>query len=133
MAEESCTFIRMIAEKKRMQKEFQQEYMKLGKTSIFSNVNDDPETIYNLYKQKDEIEQAIDALKNELEKDKSYLSDGDSMRGYFFVSFLSLYLYYSIFMLIRGADPKHKLSMNELLCTKVAEYLSTFRSCLWHG
>ena len=115
MAEESSTLIRMIAEKKRIQKEFQQEYMKFGKISILSNVKDDPETIYNLYKQREEIEQAFDAMKNELENDKSYLSDDDSLRGYFFVSFLSLYLYYSIFVLIRAADLTNKLSVKDVL------------------
>ncbi len=115
MAEESSTFIRMIAEKRRTQKEFQSEYTKFGKISILSNVNDDPETIYNLYKQREEIEQAFDAMKNELENDKSYLSDDDSLRGYFFVSFLSLYLYYSIFVLIRAADLTNKLSVKDVL------------------
>ena len=115
MAEESSTFIRMIAEGKRKQKEFQSEYMKFGKISILSNLKDDPQTIYNLYKQREEIEQAFDAMKNELENDKSYLGDDDSLRGYFFVSFLSLYMYYSIFVLIRAADLTSKLSVKDVL------------------
>ena len=115
MAEESSTLIRMIAEGRRKQKEFLSEQMKFGKISILSNVKVDPETIYNLYKQREEIEQAFDAMKNELENDKSYLSDDDSLRGYFFVSFLSLYLYYSIFVLIRAADLTNKLSVKDVL------------------
>ena len=58
MAEESSTFIKMIVEKKRVQKEFDSESRKFGKISILSNVKDDPETIYGLYKQREEIEQA---------------------------------------------------------------------------
>ena len=54
-------------------------------------------------------------MKNELENDKSYLSDDDYLRGYFFVSFLSLYIYYSIFVLIRGADLTNKLSVKDEL------------------
>ena len=115
MAEESPTFIKLIAEGKRKQNEFQSEYMKFGKISILSNVKDDPETIYSLYKQREEIEQAFDAMKNELENDKSYLNDDDSLRGYFFVSFLSLYMYYSIFVLIRAADLTNKLSVKDVL------------------
>ncbi|QRF76063.1 Transposase [Thermoplasmatales archaeon] len=115
MAEESSTFIKMIAEKKRTQKEFDSESIRFGKISILSNVRDDPETIYNLYKQREEIEQAFDAMKNELENDKAYLGDDDSLRGYFFVSFLSLYLYYSVFMLIRAADLTGKLSVKDVL------------------
>ena len=81
MAEESSTFIKMIAEKKRTQREFDSESIRFGKISILSNVKEDPETIYNFYKQREEIEQAFDAMKNELENDKSYLSDEDSLRG----------------------------------------------------
>ena len=75
MAEESSTFIGMIAEGKRAQKEFDAESTKFGKISILSNVKDDPRRIYNLYMQHEEIEQAFDAMKNELENDKSYFSD----------------------------------------------------------
>jgi transposase len=115
MAEESTTFIKMIGEKKRKQSEFNAESIRFGKISILSNVRDDPEVIYNLYKQREEVEQAFDAMKNELENDKSYLSDNDSLRGYFFISFLSLYLYYSIFVLIRAADLTSKLSVKDVL------------------
>ena len=73
--EESSTFIGMIAEGNRAQKKFDAESTKFGKISILSNVKDDPRRIYNLYKQREEIEQAFDAMKNELENDKSYFSD----------------------------------------------------------
>ena len=54
-------------------------------------------------------------MKNELENDKTYLRDDDSIRGYFFVSFLSLYLYYSIFVLIRAADLTDRVSVRDAL------------------
>ena len=73
--EESSTFIGMIAEGNRAQKKFDAESTKFGKISIVSNVKDDPRRIYNLYMQHEEIEQAFDAMKNELENDKSYFSD----------------------------------------------------------
>ncbi len=41
--------------------------------------------------------------------------DDDSIRGYFFVSFLSLYLYYTIFVLIRAADLTDKISVKDAL------------------
>ena len=51
-----------------------QDQMLMAEESfIHSNMKDDPETIYNLYKQREEIEQAFGAMRNELEKDKSYL------------------------------------------------------------
>jgi transposase len=115
MAEESSNFISLIAEKKRKQSQYDQALGIFGKISILSNVKDDPQSIYMMYKQREEIEQAFDAMKNELENDKSYLRDDDSIRGYFFVSFLSLYLYYSIFVLIRAAGLTDKISVKDAL------------------
>lgn len=115
VAEESNNFISLIAEKKRKQNEYVEASRMFGKISILSNVRDDPQSIYMMYKQREEIEQAFDAMKNELENDKSYLRDDDSIRGYFFISFLSLYLYYSIFVLIRAADLTDKVSVKDAL------------------
>ncbi len=65
--------------------------------------------------QREEIEQAFNVMKNELENDKSYLGNDNSLRGYFFISFLSIYLYYSIFVLIRAADLTCKMSVKDVL------------------
>ena len=68
-----------------------------------------------IYKQREEVEEAFDATKNELENDKTYLRGDESVRGYFFVSFLSLYLYYNIFTLIRAADLTGIFSVKDVL------------------
>ena len=54
-------------------------------------------------------------MKNELENDKTYLRDDDSVRGYFFISFISLYIYYSIFVLIRAANLTDRVSVKDAL------------------
>ena len=108
-------FISMISQGKRRQSEYEAASRMFGKISILSNIRDDPESIYLMYKQREEIEQAFDAMKNELENDKAYLRDDDSIRGYFFISFLSLYLYYSIFVLIRAADLTDRISVKDAL------------------
>ena len=115
MAEESSNFISMISDGKRRQSEYDQASRIFGKISILSNIRDHPQSIYMMYKQREEIEKAFDAMKNELENDKTYLRDDDSVRGYFFISFLSLYLYYSIFVLIRAADLTDKISVKDAL------------------
>lgn len=113
--EEASTFISLISGGKRKQSEYDEESIKFGKIAIMSNVNDSPESIYLMYKQREEIEQAFDAMKNELENDRSYLRNDDSLRGYFFISFISLYLYYAIFVLIRAADLTGRFSVKDVL------------------
>ncbi len=68
-----------------------------------------------MWKDRENIEVAFDTLKNELENDKTYLDDDDAVRGYFFISFLSLYLYYKILNLLRKAELVDKISVNEVL------------------
>ena len=88
---------------------------RLGKVSILSNLDLGGEEVYGLYKGREEVEQAFDALKNELENDKLYLGDDDAVRGYFFVSFLCLYLYFRVLGLIRAAGLSDGLGVGELL------------------
>jgi transposase len=89
---------------------------RLGRVSILTNlVGCDGERVYCLYKEREAVECAFDAFKNELENDKTYLGDGDAVRGYFFVSFLCLYLYFRVLEKIRLAGLTSELSVNELL------------------
>jgi len=96
---------------------------KLGKIPILTNLDWSARRVYEFYKEKEEIEQAFDAMKNELENDKSYLGDDDAVRGYFFISFLSLYLYFRVMERIRAAGLTSKLSVNELLFQLSKVYL----------
>ncbi|MDH7507479.1 MAG: IS1634 family transposase, partial [Candidatus Thermoplasmatota archaeon] len=47
--------------------------------------------------------------------DKCYLSDDDAVRGYFFISFISLYLYFRLLGMLRQRDLVGKVSVQELL------------------
>lgn len=114
-AEEETTFIHLMNEKKRKIEEYKNESKKFGKIAILSNRDTDGETIYLMWKDRENIEVAFDALKNELENDKTYLENDDAVRGYFFISFISLYLHYKILNLLRKAKLVDKVSVNEVL------------------
>jgi transposase len=86
----------------------------LGKISVLSSMSEDGGKIYRLYKQREEIEQAFDVMKDELENDKSYLSDDYALRGYF-ISFVSLCLYYAALNPLRKNGLVGDISVNELL------------------
>ena len=66
---------------------------------------------------------AFDAMKNELENDKTYLSDDDAVRGYFFISFISLYIYFRILDVLRQKNLIGKMSPNEVLFELSKVYL----------
>ena len=75
----------------------------------------DPSEIYDLCKSREEVEVAFDAMKNELENDKAYLHTTDGLRGYFFISFISLYMYFSILQVLKDHDLSQKISVKETL------------------
>lgn len=113
--EESSTYITLITVGKRENKDYENESIKFGKIAIMSNIDGDPEKIYLMYKERDEIEKSFDAMKNNLENDKSYLRDDGSLRGYFFISFISLYIYYNIFVLVKAAGLTSRYSVKDVL------------------
>lgn len=114
-AEEETTFLHLMKEKKRNIEQYKEESPKFGKIAILANRDAGGETIYLMWKDRENIEVAFDALKNELENDKTYLDDDDAVRGYFFISFLSLYLYYKILNILRKNKLVEKVSVNEVL------------------
>jgi transposase len=102
------------------------EESRLGKIPIISNLLMDGDKIYDLYKERADIEQAFDAMKNELENDKTYLQDDDSLRGYFFITFVSLYLYFRVMNIIKKAELTKELSVNELLLELSRIYIQEY-------
>ncbi|MEM4058558.1 MAG: IS1634 family transposase, partial [Thermoplasmata archaeon] len=54
---------------------------------------------------------------------KTYLQDDDALRGYFFITFVSLYLYFRIMNIIKKTGLTKDLSVNELLIELSKVYL----------
>lgn len=88
---------------------------RLGTLALVTNAALSPAQAYTLYKQRVEIELAFDALKNTIEADKTYLRSRESVAGYFFVCFLSLYLYARILNHLRLKQLVDKVSVEDAL------------------
>lgn len=114
-AEEETQFLKLMKENKKSKKDYPSESKKFGRIALLSDLKMNGEKIYLMWKDRESIEVAFDALKNELENDKTYLGDEDAVRGYFFISFVSLYLYYKILNLIKEKELTNKISVNEVL------------------
>ena len=97
------------------QKDLEEEITELGKFSILSNIDDDLETVYGIYKMREEVEQAFDAMKNQLENDKAYLHTTNGIRGYFFISLISLYIYFRILGALKAKGMSPKISVKEAI------------------
>jgi transposase len=71
--------------------------------------------IFDLYKGREDVELEFDAMKNELESDKTYLRSDDAVRGYFFVTFLALRVYFKILQRLREQGLTTRVAVDEVL------------------
>ncbi len=131
-AEEATALIRQIREGRRSADAYRESEPAFGKIAVITNLRSDPEQLYHLYKQREDLLEAFDSMRRWPEVDRTILRDEEAVAGYFFISFLSLYLYYRVLALIRRADLLGKLSVNELLLrlSKVYEIQASGRSML---
>ncbi len=124
-SEEENTFISQVVDGNKKKEDLKQEEIRFGKIAITSDLDINGENIYNMYKQREHVECAFDVLKNPLESDKTYLGDDDAVRGYFFVSFVALYIYYALMNKLREKELLKKISVKELLLEFSKVYVVT--------
>ena len=80
MAEGSSVCIKPISKVKREQFRFRDASKRLGKISILTNIRDEPDSIYMIYKHMEEIGQSFDSTNNKMENDKTNLRSDESVR-----------------------------------------------------
>jgi transposase len=80
-----------------------------------SDLDVEQREVYEKYKEREEIKQAFDYMKNCLETDKTYLGRDDAVRVYFGVVFLAMRLYFKILKRLKERDLVKKVSMKEVL------------------
>ncbi len=113
--EETKTIYRLIDKNKKDPQKLKQNLEKAGKIIILSNLDRDDEEIFQLYKSRDRIEKLFDSYKNILEADRLYLQDNDTVFGHIFVSFLSLFAYSKLEIMLKKAEILDRYSPKDLL------------------
>jgi len=95
--------------------EYRVERRMAGVFGIVSDLDVEAQEVYEKYKEREEIEQVFDFMKNDLEADRTYLGSDDAVRGYFVVVFLAMRLYFKILKRLRERDLVGKVSVKEVL------------------
>jgi transposase len=101
-SEEEKDYLLRIEENRRSMKQFDENEINFGKLYLLSDLNEEPERIYRLYKQREYVEYAFNVYKNDLDADRSYLRDDHKLFTYMFLNLLSLYLHFQILNMIDG-------------------------------
>jgi len=94
---------------------FIENQYKFGSIVLKTNVAKSAKEVYFLYKERAEIEQSFDFLKNLLEQDKSYMQNEKSLETWAFINHISLMLNYKIYNLLREKNMLSKFSVSDFL------------------
>lgn len=113
--EEESSLLRKVEKGKLAMKEFEEKKKVAGIIGILSDLDREGMEIFDLYKSREDVELAFDALKNHLDSDKTYLQTSEGIRGYFFISFLALRVYFSILKRLREKNLTSRISVGEVL------------------
>lgn len=110
---------------------FLEKQYKFGSIVMKTNINKPAQEIYAIYKERGEIEQSFDFLKNLLEQDKSYMQNERSLETWAFINHISLMLNYKIYNLLRENKLLSKYSVADFLVH--LKYIFRIRvSNQWH-
>ncbi len=113
--EEERTIYKLADNRKKSKVEFAEAIGKAGRILLVSNKNTGEKKIFESWKQREGVEQNFDTFKTTLQSDIMYLQDDESVFGYIFVAFLSLYGYCTLQNMLRAANILNKVSPLDLL------------------
>jgi len=113
--EEENLLLGQVALEKLSVEEFEAERGLAGVIGLVSDLDVEPVVVYEQYMSREEIEQAFDYMKNDLEADRSYLGNDLAVRGYFVVVFLAMRIYFKILQRLHERDLVGKVSVREVL------------------
>jgi transposase len=88
---------------------------KFGTIALRSNLLMSASEIYCYYKERAQIEQTFDFLKNLLDQDKSYMQSHNSLEGWAFINHISLLLCYKLYNLLREKSLLSKFSVADFI------------------
>jgi len=80
---------------------FMNRQYKFGAIALRTNLDKPPREVYFLYKERREIEQSFDFLKNLLEQDKSHMQNEKSLEAWAFINHIALMMNYKLYNLLR--------------------------------
>lgn len=94
---------------------FHQNVKKSGTLSILSNTDNKAEKIYGFYKNRNQVELMIDAFKNLISADTSYMQNEFSLEAWMFINYIALHWYYVMLNKLKASDLNGKFSPVDLI------------------
>lgn len=115
MVEEEDTVLGLVEKGIESRENYLKKKNQYGIISIKTNTSLSPEKIYCLYKERNDIEVTFDTMKNTLDDDKTYMQSTEAVKGYFFITFIALYIHSVIQNLLIEKGIMKKYSVGDVL------------------
>lgn len=94
---------------------FHEKQYRLGTIAVIENTGKAPRDVYVDYKIRGEVETMIDALKNIVGSDRSYMHNEQALEGWMFINLIALKWYYTILNLLKKSELNKKYSPRDFL------------------
>lgn len=95
--------------------EFHEKQYRFGTIALLNNLEKSAEHIYSDYKSRSQIETMIDALKNVIGSDKSYMQNEQALEAWMFINYIVMHWYYRIIQMLKSAELNSKYSPMDLI------------------
>ena len=95
--------------------EFHTKQYRFGSIALMHNLNKTPQQCFFDYKSRAQVEVMIDALKNIIDADKSYMQNEHSLEAWMFINYIALHWYYKILQLLQINELNDKFSPMDLI------------------
>jgi transposase len=94
---------------------FHDKQHRLGSIAIIENTGKAPCDVFATYKTRRDVETMIDALKNIVDADRTYMQNEQALEGWMFINLIALKWYYTILNLIKEHNLNKKYSPMDFL------------------
>lgn len=94
---------------------YQVKALQFGTLALMTTSGKDAEHVYLDYKTRGDVEQAIDAFKNIIEADHSYMQDEKSLEAWTFICLLALQWYYDLAERLKKAELSNKYAPMDMV------------------
>ena len=114
-AEEEKDFMSHVKAKRLGAEEYFERQFCMGTIAVITNCPFGAQRVFELLKERLEVEQVFDTFKNTLNADRSYMRDDLGLQGWMFVNFVALLLYYRLYDLLLQSEVLDKYSPRDVI------------------
>ena len=113
--QEESTYLERVEEGRSTKKDYKRLKNRFGTLSILTDTGLSAKEVYELYKERRDVEYAFDTLQNTLGADSTWMRSRESLQGYLFIQFVALHLYSQILEHLKRKELLSQYSVKDVL------------------